>query len=97
MALDDVFDPLYENMLHIPEDSNTSNMNGEENKEISEVRPCDEQDEDGATEEQPCNIFDAIQFTLLHSLGFYRRNMLDHLIQELVKFFGKQSIFLWSK
>jgi hypothetical protein len=86
MNLDDVIDPRYEKLLCTPspEDSNSSSdTNGGES---------DEQNGEKATEEQPCNIFDAVQFLLLHSLGLCRRNMLDHLIQELVKFFGKQSI-----
>ncbi len=59
MTLDDVVDPLNENILHtpFPEDSNASDTNGVENEEISKVSPCDEQAEDGATEEQPLQYF----------------------------------------
>jgi hypothetical protein len=93
MNLDDVIDPQYENLLHTPspEDSNTnSDTIGGEN-DISKVKPCDEQNGDKAAEEQPCNIFDVVQFPLLHSLGLCKRNMLDCLIQELVKLLASKA------
>ncbi len=78
MSLNEVVDPLHESSLQA-----LSSNKEKENEEHSDNK---QDEEEGTTEEQPCNIFDGDKFPRLHSLGISKSTM------DLVKFFGKHSI-----
>jgi len=84
VSLNEVVDPLHESSLQA--------LLSRKEKEHEEHSDNEQDEEEGSTEEQPCNIFDKDKFPLLHSLGFSKSTILDQLIQELVKFFSKHSI-----
>jgi hypothetical protein len=84
MSLNEIVDPLHESSLQA--------LSSRKEKENEEHLDDEQDEEEGTTEKQPCNMFDKDKFPLLHSLGFSKSTILDQLIQELVKFFSKHSI-----
>jgi hypothetical protein len=88
MDLSAVFYPSYEASLCAPSVEDHCIDGEEEDEADTEAREFTEEEE--MNQVQQGNIFDAIKYPLLHSLGFYKHEMVDWLIQELVKFSGKQ-------
>jgi hypothetical protein len=78
MDLHQVLDPLYATMLLKSSDPpNAEEELPEYNKDVEEMH---------------VQVFDKEMFPLLHHLGVCQTSMLDWLLQELLKFFGKQMI-----
>ena len=94
MDLSAVFDPFYEAFLCAPSKEDC-HIDGEEEDEAEDEagsKARESKKEDETNQVQQGNIFDAIEYPLPYSLGFCKREMVDRLIQELVKFSGKQCI-----
>ena len=91
MDLSAVFDPFYEAFLCAPtkEDCRTDGEEEDEAEDEAGSKARESEEEDEMNQVQQGSIFDAIEYPLLHSLGFCKHEMVDWLIQELVKFSGK--------
>ncbi len=94
MDLSAVFDPFYEASSCAPS-KEKCRIDGEEEDEAEDEagsKARESKKEDETNQVQQGNILDAIEYPLLQSLGFCKREMVDRLIQELVKFSDKQCI-----